>query len=242
MKNLLLIAAVLFAGTACQKNDKTGKEADHQADRVNENAKDLREESREVAEVSNDRLDDLRKQAADKAKDTAEDVKDLSEDAADRIRAHAKQTRDDVAEVAEEAREDREDVRDTARANAKDVADESKDVGKQALDLEDAQNEFEYARMVRIATLRGVQSVAASQTALINAFAATPQEREKLQIFQMRVDEAGNQIQALQGVPATTWEQRHDDVKKAMSRLEDAREDAWEALDDADRLDRTSMR
>jgi hypothetical protein len=191
MKNLLFVAAVLFAGSACQKNERTGKEADHQADRVKDNANDLREESRDIAEVANDRFGELREEAAD---------------------------------------------------NARDIADEAKDVGEQAMDLEDAQNEFEYARMVRVATLRGVQSVVASQTAVINAFATTPQEREKLQILQMRVDEAGNEIQALQGVPATTWEQRHDDVKQAMSRLEDARDDAWDALDDDDRLDRTSMR
>jgi conjugal transfer/entry exclusion protein len=204
MTNLLrlravIVAAALLAGSAACNKDKTGKESDHQADRVNENAKDLRDESRDVVETSADRRDAL----ADKA-----------------------------------------------RSAARDVADEAKDVGEQAHDLKYAQDDFEYARMVRIATLRGVQSVAASQPALINAFVTTEpledgaraQVLEKLQIFQMRLDEAGNQIQALQGVPASTWEQRHDDVKKAMNRLDDAREDAWKALDDADRLDRTSMR
>ena len=202
MKNLLLVAAVLFAGTACQKNDKTATDVDRHADRVIDNAEELRGESAEVTEVANDRLADL----------------------------------------AEEARDDREDIRDRAHANMKALSDEAKDVGEEAHELTNAQADFERARMVRIATLRGVQSVLASQAPLINAFANDIETREKLQIFQMRLDEAGNEIQALQGVPAASWDQRHDDVNQAMSRLEDARDDAWKAVDDADHPDRTSMR
>ncbi len=202
MNKLFIVAAFLFAGAACQQNEKTAREADRQADRVNDHTRDLREESREVTEVANDRVGELREEVADKT----------------------------------------EDIREEARANARAIGEEAKDVGEEAHELSSAQQDFEHARTIRIATLRGVQSVFASQTMLLNSFATTPQAREKLQIFQMRLDEAGNQIQALQSVPATTWEQRHDDVNMAMSRLEDSREDAWESVHDADGLDRTSMR
>jgi conjugal transfer/entry exclusion protein len=104
--------------------------------------------------------------------------------------------------------------------------------------------------MVRVQTLRAVHGVAASQPVLINAFASSlpiveadkAMINEKLQILQTRLDEAANQIQTLKSVDATTWDQRHDDVNKAMDRVEDARKDAWQALKDAKRNDQTSMR
>jgi hypothetical protein len=58
----------------------------------------------------------------------------------------------------------------------------------------------------------------------------------------MRLDEAANLIQSLEGVDANHWEGRERETADAMNRLEDAREDAWEALDDAKTIDRTSMR
>jgi len=47
---------------------------------------------------------------------------------------------------------------------------------------------------------------------------------------------------ALKQVDAQTWDQRSDDVNKAMDRVEDARRDAWDALKDAKKNTQTSMR
>jgi hypothetical protein len=250
-RNAFMAAALLAAPAACNKDNNSAKQVDRAADRVNDNAQDLRDEARDVAETARDRSKDLNDKAADKAKDTADDLNDLAKDTRERGRDDVDKTRDQATDVADNARENRDAVREKARDNATDIADEATDVGDQANNLNQAQADFRMTRMARIETLRAVQSVNASQAPLINAFATTlPLEEgdrakvmEKLQIFQMRVDEAGNQVQALQGVEAASWEQRHDDVNKAMDRMNDARKDAWSALDDAKRLDnRTSMR
>lgn len=151
-----------------------------------------------------------------------------------------------VDKSAERVKSNAQDLRE----QTKDVADEAKDVGKEANDLRTAEDDFKYNRMVRIQTLRGVHAVASTEPPVINAFASSvplqPGDKaaiaEQLQIFQMRLDDAANQIQALATVDAGTWDQRSDDVKKAMDRLDDARKDAWKALDGAKRLDQTSMR
>ncbi|MBL0216023.1 MAG: YtxH domain-containing protein [Myxococcales bacterium] len=197
-RNVFLAAALLVAPAACNK-DKTGKESDRAAERVNDGTKDLRSQTRDVVETAKDRRDHLSEKARD---------------------------------------------------NAGDIADEAKDVGEQAKKLGAAQGEFAHMRMVRLATLRGVHAVMAQQPMLIISFASgypiveadRAKVNEKLQIFQMRLDEAGNLIQGLEGVEAATWEQRHDDANKAMGRLEDSRAEAWKALHDAKRLEKTSMR
>jgi hypothetical protein len=99
-------------------------------------------------------------------------------------------------------------------------------------------------------TLRAVHGITASQSMLINAVASSlplvdtdrAKINEKVQLIQMRLDESANLIQALETVDANNWEPRERDVSNAMNRLEDARQDAWDALDDAKRLDQTSMR
>jgi gas vesicle protein len=216
-RNVFLAAALLAAPAACKKSNDTANQADRAADRVKDHADDLRDEARDVKETADNRRDDLRDETTDRAND---------------------------------ATERRNDLADKANDTARDVADETSDVGKEAKDLQTAQVDFQTKRANRIATLRAIHGLAASQPMLINALVTSlpivdtdrALVNEKLQIFQMRVDEAGNQIQTLQTVEAQSWEQRHDDVNKAMDRLEDARKDAWDALDDAKRLDRTSMR
>jgi len=164
----------------------------------------------------------------------------------------ARTVNDRVEDLKEESRDLTETAKDRADdVDVEDIADEAKDVGKRARQLEDANNEFKYRKMVRIGTLRAVHAVAASQPMLINAFTeAFPLEandrgqvQEKLVIFQMRLDEAGNVIQSLELVEANDWETRDDAATKALERVEAARDDAWEALAEADRTDdRTSMR
>lgn len=197
-RTLFVAAAILIAPAACNE-DKTIKGSDEAAAAVKKSADRLREEAREVSEVSADR---------------------------------------------------RQDLSDKAGDNARDVADEAKDVGKGARKLANDEHDFQYAKMVRVQTLRSVHAVIASQPMVMSSFAASlpivesdrAMINEKMQILQMRLDEAGNQIETLNSISAESWEQRHDDVNKAMERLDDAREDAWKALDEAKRLDRTSMR
>jgi len=248
-RTLFVAAAMLVAPAACNK-DKTEKGSDRAAEAVKKSADKLRDEARDVRELSADRRQDLTDKAADKAEDTAKDMKDLAQDTADRSNKALDKTEDQAADVKDDITDRRNTVAEKARDNAGDIADEAKDVGKGARKLADAEHEFQYAKMIRIQTLRGIHAVIASQPMLINSFAMSlpivESDRavinEKMQIFQMRLDEAGNQIETLNGISAESWEQRHDDVNKAMDRLNDARKDAWKALDDAKRLDRTSMR
>ncbi len=248
-RNVFVAAAMLIAPAACNK-DKTGKESDKTAEAVKDKADDLRDEARDVSETAVDRRQDLTDKAGDKAVDTAKDMKDLAQDTAERTAKATERNVDQAGDVRDDISDRRDTVAEKARDNAGDIADEAKDVGKGARKLADAQHDFAYAKQVRIQTLRAVHAVAASQPMLINSFASAlpivESDRalvnEKMQILQMRLDEAGNQIEVLNGVDAGSWEQRHDDVNKAMDRLDDARKDAWKALDDAKRLDRTSMR
>ncbi len=250
-RNVLFGVALVAAPAACKKDNDTAKEADRAAEAVKDNAKDLRDESRDVVETARDHARDLKDKAGDKAADTIEDVNDLKKDMHDRVASDTDETVDEAHEVADNARDNRDAVREKAADNAKDVSDEMKDVSKEAADTKHAQFDFGYARLTRVGTLRAVHALALSQPQLINAFAhdvtLNDKERglvnEKLQILMTRLDEAGNQIEALASVPAETWEQRHDDVNKAMDRLEDARDDAWDALHAAEKANaRTSMR
>jgi hypothetical protein len=86
-----------------------------------------------------------------------------------------------------------------------------------------------------VATQPMLISTISTQTALTDK--ARADLAEKMQVFQMRIDEAGNAIEAVQSTDATSFEDRNDDASKAMDRLEDAREDAWEALNDGDRIE-----
>lgn len=252
-RSVLLGAALVAAPAACNKDTDTANDSDRAAERVRDKVEDLREESRDVVETARDHRDDLRDKAGDKAEDTIEDVNDLKDETRERVadRDDVDETVDEAHDVAENARENRDDVREKAADTAEAVIDEHQDVAEQAMNVKHAQFDFGYARLTRVGTLRAIHGLAQSQPALINAFAhdveLTDKERglinEKLMIFQNRLDEAGNQLETLATVPAETWEQRHAVANQAMERLEDAREDAWEALHDADRAgDRTSMR
>lgn len=244
LRNVAIAAALLAGTAACDKDNETRKEADRAAENVNDQVEDLREDSKDLAETAADKREDVREEANEAAKDTVEDMNDLREKTTD------SDLRDEARDVDENARERIADVRDEARDSAEDVAEDMAPVGKNARELQEAQNEFAYRRMVRIQTLRGVHAVGASQPMLINSIATSyPLEasdrakvNEKLQVFQMRVDEAGNVIQSLEQVGPADWEARNDAATKALERLEDAREDAWEELHDADLIDTTSMR
>lgn len=173
-----------------------------------------------------------------------------AENAAEAVRDKTGDLQDEAKDLAETAKDKASDLTDEAKATAEDVKDESKDLSEASLEARNAQKEFEYQRMVRVQTLRAVHGITASQPQVILAVASSmplvdadrAKLNEKVTLVQMRLDESANLIQALEGVDANNWEPRERDAAAAMNRLEDARKDAWEALDEAKRLDRTSMR
>ncbi|MBA3454843.1 MAG: hypothetical protein H0T42_17275 [Deltaproteobacteria bacterium] len=235
----MLVAASLFAASAaCTQKSETRREADRAAEAVKDQVEDLQEESRDLA---------------DTAKDKAEIADNGTADMVDRdVIGDRDDTRyDSVDDVSRDVARNTQSRQDQIADDVDDVADDAKEVGKNARELADASSEFRYRKMVRIQTLRAVHAVEASQPMLINAFAQSfplvekdrGEVNEKLVIFQMRLDEAGNAIQSLELVEAKDWEVRNDAASKALDRAEDAREEVWESLRDADQIgDRTSMR
>jgi len=240
----LLVAACLFTVAACDKSETRGA-ADRAAENVNDQVEDLKEESRDLAEVAKDKTGD--RPAVDEAYKVDDDG--TLEPTIPQRTAH--DGRDSIGEVSAYVGEKANVARDKVADDLEDVADEAKDLGETARELDEANNEFKYRRMVRVGTMRAVHAVEASQPMLIHAistsFPIVEKDRgeinEKLAIFQMRLDEAGNAIQSLELVEATDWEARDNAATKALDRVEDAREEVWKAVDDADRIDgRTSMR
>ena len=224
----LAIVAGLFAATACKDNGDSRKNAENAAEAVREKTADLKDNAGDLKETANDNADELADKTKDNAQALKEDLKDVAEDMADRA----------------------EDTHEKAKDNVEAMKDPTKDMTKDAIALRDAQKEFEYQRLVRVETLRTVHAIAGSQPNLIVVFgSALPMSdadrakvTEKVQLVQLRLDESANMIQGLASVDAKNWEPRERAVSDAMNRLEDAREDAWEALDDVKVLDRTSMR
>jgi len=138
------------------------------------------------------------------------------------------------------------DERKEIAEQKKDMLDESKSIAKEGAELAKANSEFEFRRMARVNALRAELAVIATQPNLISTmaqnFALTDDGRakvsEKLSVFQLRLDEARNQIEALIRVDAAQWTARHDAVRDAMKRVDAARDAAWDALDDAPRVAR----
>jgi len=242
----LLIAAGLFTASACSKSETRGA-ADRAAENVNAQVEDLKEEARDLAEVAKDKTDVVVPNAVD------ETLKPKADGTVERTipERTAHDGRDSIGEVSAYVGEKAKVAREKVADHTKDIADEARDVGKNARELEDANNEFKYRRMVRVGTLRAVHAVAASQPMMVHAIATSypfvDKDRagisEKLTIFQMRLDEAGNAIQSLELVEADDWETRSNAATKALDRVEDARDAVWQAVDDADMIgDKTTMR
>jgi hypothetical protein len=227
---MLAAAALVALPAACNKDNDAANRAEQAAERVQDTAEDLREEREDLAEEVRDRAD-------------RDDHDDLVEDPHDRVirdrdgRAIALPDRpvDHSRKVAE-----RVDRTEDAEA----VIDEARDVSGKAVEVATAAADFESRRDVRVRSLRARHAVIASQPMLIHTLGASAQltERaranldEKLQIFQMRVDEAGNAVESLNGIDAARWETRDGAASDAISRLDDSREEAWEALTDGERI------
>ena len=101
---------------------------------------------------------------------------------------------------------------------------------------------------IRLEALRAEHSVIATQPMLISTIAqALPltdpgriEIDEKLQVFQMRLDETANQIAKLSHASPAQFPREEAAVAAALKRLDEARRAAWKALDDAPRSDRSS--
>jgi len=174
-----------------------------------------------------------------------------AERAADRVNDKTKEVKEEAQDLAEKSRDEKQQLAAKASDVAVAVTNETKDLAKAAQDLDEAQGEFAYHKTLRIRTLRAVHAIAGSQPDLINALATSSplidEDRtrvmEKLTLLRSRLVDSARLIQELEGVDATTWVARERLVADAMNRVEDARTDAWDALDSA-KVDesRTSMR
>lgn len=115
----------------------------------------------------------------------------------------------------------------------------------------DTDSEFKVQKSVRIATLRGVHAIAASQPMLISLVNDTvplhPRDKflldERTAMLSSRLGEAANAISVLSAADAKTWSVHERAAAEALNRVEAARSDAFDALDKAERItDRTTMR
>lgn len=102
---------------------------------------------------------------------------------------------------------------------------------------------FEARRSERVHELRIVRDVIGSQptvmTQLASHLSLTDTGRadvdDKIRVLQMRLDEAGNVLTELASISVDGFKSKDDQAADVMKRLEDAREQAWTALDKAPR-------
>ncbi|MBA3820273.1 MAG: hypothetical protein H0X17_15380 [Deltaproteobacteria bacterium] len=219
-RHVFVAAALLALPAACKDNVREA--ADQAAETVTDKTEDLREEREELSE----------------------EVSEQREEIAEGARARDEHLRrdDSFRETRDRAVNRLDD--NHARETAKDISEQAHEVNEKAVEVANVADEFAQRRQLRISELRSVHGVIASQpmllTALVGMTPLTDRARadvnEKLQVFQMRLDETGNAIEALQGVGPEDWEARHDEAAQTKDRLEDARDAAWEALTDGDRI------
>lgn len=179
------------------------------------------------------------KEARDKTEEAAENVQEQRED----VREEAKDLREDVQDHREAVRD--QTSTDTMENTGEDVGEERQELREETGELKTAEAELAVRKGNLVARMRAVHDVVRSQPVLINSLApltplttnARADLAEKMQVFQMRIDEAGNAIEALAAADAASFEERDDAAEQAMDRLEDARENAWEALNEGDRLE-----
>lgn len=111
-----------------------------------------------------------------------------------------------------------------------------------------AHDDFAIERTIRIETLQATHAIIAAQRPMIGSLAdALPlteqgkeQVKEKLDVLQLRLDATGNLIEGLRHVGTAAWKDRESQVEDAMKSLDDARHDAWKAVEDAPRKDLSS--
>jgi hypothetical protein len=205
---LFVAAAIAVVPAACHK-DEVQKNADKAAENLQDKKDDLKDETKDVQHA----VEDSRENAKDYANSDTDVTRKMNED--------------------------------QLKHNAKEIGDESKDVQAKASDVRVASYEFDMRRRERVAALRVQHGVIASQVPLITTMAGvtplTDKARadlaEKMQTFTTKLNEAGNAIEALQVTDENNFKDRDETAAKAMDSLKDSRGDAWEALNDGDRVE-----
>lgn len=137
---------------------------------------------------------------------------------------------------------------DKAAGSRVDKMTETHKVVEKENDLATASANFEAQREVRVQALQAELGVTKLQPMMINAiadnFPLTADSRadvtDKLQKLQMRLDEATNQVKALEHASSDTFKDADDATRETFDKLHDARKDAWDAVKDAHRTDRSS--
>ncbi len=117
-----------------------------------------------------------------------------------------------------------------------------------SFDIVSAVEQFELRRNARVDALSAQRSVIATQPELISTLAdaapLTTAGREavdaKIQTLDLRLDDMANQLNELRSAGPDDWRMSDDATTAAMKQLDDARADAWQALQNAPRLDRQS--
>ncbi len=169
--------------------------------------------------------------------------------AAEKLKEQKKDLQKQSGELRDATEERRRDERgrmseSEAKKEGKEVGEQAKDVGEESKEVATAKTEFDAKRATRLKELMAVHSVYASQPMLINNIAAqTPLTdkakndlSQKMQVFQMRLDESKNAIHQLRTANEQMFQDRDDAAAKAMGQLKDARDDAWNALNKGDRV------
>jgi hypothetical protein len=139
-------------------------------------------------------------------------------------------------------RADRVDVIEVA------AGDDTKIPTNEPGELAQAAHAFDQRRAARIAAARGQFEVIASQPILIGTLArnlpltdaARGQLNTKLVALQAKLDETSNLIEGLARVGIDAWEIRNTEMTAALHRLDEARRDAWRALEKAPHIDPSS--
>jgi hypothetical protein len=119
---------------------------------------------------------------------------------------------------------------------------------KKAADTADATSVFEARRVDRVRELRVVRDVVGSQPTVMTQLAShltlsdsgRADVDDKIRVLQMRIDEAGNVLSELSTISIEGFKDKDDQAADVMSRLDDARKAAWDALDKAPRTARAS--
>jgi hypothetical protein len=151
-------------------------------------------------------------------------------DKAHKAAAVVEKERNDLAE----AREDLREGIDKTDKGAQDVVDEVGDLAKAAAD-------FVLKRGSHYRTVQAQLAVAEIDTAVLGSLAAAPNisasDRvvvdEKMAVLRLRVAETGRTISALENASSDEFPKLEQDAATAMKRLDDARDEAWGAIEDA---------
>lgn len=121
------------------------------------------------------------------------------------------------------------------------IQDETDETIKKAADTASASATFEARRGERVRELRMVRDVIGSQptimTQLASHLAVTETGRadvdDKIRVLQMRMDESGNVLTELATVSVDGFKAKDDQAADVIERLDDARKQAWNAIDKA---------